>query len=87
MNKDLAPKQSPEEGATGVITHRVRDEKHADYEKWIDEIAPLCKASPGHLDRHIVRPISGLTETYTIIIRFDTEGHLRDWMALPTRSV
>jgi hypothetical protein len=86
MNNDLASDRSTDEGATAVISHRVRDGKHADYEKWLDEIAPLCRASPGHLDWHIVCPISGLTETYTIIIRFDTEGHLREWMESPTRS-
>jgi antibiotic biosynthesis monooxygenase (ABM) superfamily enzyme len=72
-------------GATAVITHRVRNDKHADYEKWHDEIAPLCKASPGNLDWHIVRPIPGLSETYTIIIRFDSNKHLKDWMESQTR--
>jgi antibiotic biosynthesis monooxygenase (ABM) superfamily enzyme len=71
-NKDL--------GATVVITHRVRSDKHAEYELWLKEIAPLCRASPGHLDWHIVRPIPGITRTYTIIIRFDTTEHLKNWM-------
>jgi uncharacterized protein len=75
-----------EEGAAAVITHRVRNDKHADYERWLNEIAPLCRASPGHLDWHIVRPVSGLTETYTVIIRFDTEAHLQEWMKSPTRA-
>jgi Uncharacterized protein conserved in bacteria len=74
------------EGATVVITHRLRENKQAEYERWLEEIAPLCKASPGHLDWHIVRPIPGLTETYTVIIRFDTEEHLREWMESPTRA-
>ena len=73
------------EGATVVITHRLREHKQAAYESWLEEIAPLCNASPGHLDWHIVRPIPGLTETYTVIIRFDTEAHLRQWMESPTR--
>ena len=72
-------------GATVVITHRLRQNKQIEYERWLEEIAPLCKASPGHLDWHIVRPIPGLTETYTVIIRFDTEAHLREWMESPTR--
>ena len=67
-------------GATVVITHRVRIDKHGEYERWLEEIAPLCRASPGHLDWHIVRPIQGVTETYTVIIRFDTAEHLKDWM-------
>lgn len=74
------------EGATVVITHRVSGRKLAEYEYWLAEIAPLCKASPGHLDWHIVRPIAGLTETYTVIIRFDTEAHLRQWMESPERA-
>lgn len=74
------------EGATAVITHRVRGDRHADYETWLNEIAPLCKASPGHLDWHIVRPIPGLTETYTVIIRFDTAAHLQQWMDSPARA-
>ncbi|EAU55398.1 antibiotic biosynthesis monooxygenase [Mariprofundus ferrooxydans] len=74
------------EGATVVITHRLRNDKHAEYEKWLEEIAPLCKAFPGHLDWHIIRPIPGLTETYTVVIRFDTEAHLKGWMDSPTRA-
>lgn len=73
-------------GATVVITHRVRQGKQSDYERWLDEISPLCKASPGHLDWQIVRPLPGLTETYTIIIRFDTRAHLQEWMESPTRA-
>lgn len=67
-------------GATVVITHRVRSDKHGEYELWLDEIAPLCRTSPGHMDWHIVHPIPGVTETYTVIIRFDTTEHLKAWM-------
>jgi uncharacterized protein len=74
------------EGATVVITHRLRENKQTEYERWLEEISPICKAAPGHLDWSIVRPIPGLTETYTIIIRFDTEANLRGWMESPTRA-
>lgn len=74
-------------GATAVITHRVRSDKHAEYERWLNEIAPLCRAAPGHLDWHIVRPIPDVTETFTIIIiRFDTTEHLNDWMQSSERA-
>lgn len=86
MDKGAAFKGSKNEGATVVITHRVGEGKQADYESWLDEIAPLCRASLGHLDWHIIRPISGLTETYTVIIRFDTRAHLQDWMESPVRA-
>ena len=86
MNTSSTSKSLPYEGATVVITHRVRNDKHAEYENWLDEIVPLCKASIGHLDWHIVRPIPGLTETYTVIIRFDTDLHLKQWMESPARA-
>ena len=77
---------STTDGATVVITHRVRSDKHGEYERWLEEIAPLCKASPGHLDWHIVRPIPAVTETFTVIIRFDTTVHLKDWMQSSERE-
>jgi uncharacterized protein len=73
-------------GATVVITHRIRGEKHTEYELWLNEIAPICKASPGFLDLHIVRPIAGITDTYTVIIRFDTTEHLKKWMSSSERE-
>lgn len=86
MNTETATEANYDQGAAVVITHRVRKDQHAAYERWLEEIAPICKASPGHLDWHIVRPISGLTETYTVLIRFDTKAHLRHWMESPDRT-
>jgi antibiotic biosynthesis monooxygenase (ABM) superfamily enzyme len=74
------PSNASLDGATVVITHRIRTGMLPEYERWLDKIAPLCKASKGHLDWHIVRPIAGLTETYTVIIRFDTTANLKRWM-------
>jgi uncharacterized protein len=86
MSTDLSNGISPDDGATVVITHRLREHKQAEYEGWLGEIGPLVTASPGFLDLHIVRPIPGLTGTYTIIIRFETEEFLRKWMESPTRA-
>jgi uncharacterized protein len=72
-------------GATAVITHQVRDSRHAEYEKWLTEIVPLTRASPGHLDIQLVRPVRGVTDTYTILLRFDTEENLRHWIESDTR--
>jgi antibiotic biosynthesis monooxygenase (ABM) superfamily enzyme len=86
MNTGSTIEFSDAQGATVVITHRVRADKQAEYERWLEEIAPLCKAAPGHLDWHIVRPIPGLTQTYTVLIRFDTREHLAQWMDSPERN-
>ncbi|MET0552921.1 MAG: antibiotic biosynthesis monooxygenase [Vicinamibacteria bacterium] len=69
-----------EEGATVVITHRVRAGQEAAYERWLEEIEPVSRASAGQLDWQIVRPVPGLTTTYTVVIRFDTGAHLEGWM-------
>lgn len=87
MNAQTAAVQpAVDQGATVVITHRVRARAQAEYERWLERIAPLCRASPGCLDWHIVRPIPGLTETYTVVIRFDTNEHLRLWMESDARA-
>lgn len=74
------------EGATAVISHQVAKDKHTEYEAWLEEIGPQCRKAPGHLDLHVIRPIAGLTETYTIIIRFDNQSHLRGWMESAQRN-
>ncbi len=46
MSATLSSEAASHEGATVVITHRVRNDKHSDYEKWVEEIAPLARAAP-----------------------------------------
>lgn len=67
-------------GATVVITHKVHSGMSGAYEEWLQRIGPVCRSFPGHIDWQIIRPISGLSGTYTVVIRFDTEEHLRNWM-------
>ena len=74
------------EGATVVITHRVREGHQEAYERWLTEIAPATRASPGYIDWNVIRPVARLTDTYTFIIRFDTAAHLRQWMESDVRA-
>ena len=86
-NAQMSAAATPAEtGATVVITHRVRDGSHAAYERWLDEIAPVCRASPGFLDWHLVRPVPGVTDTFTVVIRFSTAAQLAGWMESPARA-
>lgn len=72
--------QEIERGATVVISHSVQECCLDDYEAWLTEIVPLCQSQPGHINTQIIRPIAGLTTTFTIIIRFDQRHHLEDWI-------
>jgi len=80
VTNELDKQSAIEHGATAVTTHRVRDTHEAEYADWLSEIAPICKTYPGHLDVQSIRPIAGLTSTYTVIIRFDSRDHLENWM-------
>lgn len=68
------------EPATVVIRHRVKKGMHAEYEAWLVRIGAACRASIGHLDWQIIRPIQNLSVHYTVIVRFDSVEHLRQWM-------
>lgn len=73
-------------GATAVIAHRVLDSQHADYEHWLERILPTVAAAPGFLDVQVIRPVRGLTDGYTVILRFDCEADLRRWLTSPARQ-
>jgi len=68
------------EGATVVISHHILDDKHQAYEDWLNEIGPICRSSVGNIDWQIIRPIPTLTDSYTVIVRFDTIDNLKNWM-------
>lgn len=86
METNTLSSNTLEQGATVVITHLVKEDVQASYDAWLNEIGAQCKASTGYLDRQIIHPISGLTTTYTIVIRFDTIEHLHSWMNSSSRK-
>jgi antibiotic biosynthesis monooxygenase (ABM) superfamily enzyme len=72
--------------ATVVITHQVNGENQRDYQKWLDEIVPIAKSYPGHLGVVIIKPVPGVTVTFTIVIRFDSKYNLLAWMKSQDRA-
>jgi len=74
------------QGASVVITHRVSPPFQREYEAWLNEIGPVCRASEGLLDWHIIRPVAGYTDTYSVMIRYQTEQHLKQWLDSPVRK-
>lgn len=73
-------------GASVVISHHIIDGKQLEYEEWLEEIGPLCRSYPGHIDWQIIRPIPNLTFNYTVIIRFDNIANLKNWMESDVRK-
>lgn len=85
-NRNGGGMTEPAAGATVVITHRVLDGRQIDYEAWLDEIRPCCSSYPGFVDSQIIRPVAGVTGTFTVVIRFDTRDHLEAWMGSDVRK-
>ena len=84
---DQQPRQKNlDSGATAVINHHVRDDQHRSYEGWMSRISAIVSKHPGFLDSQVIRPVPGLTNTYTVIIRFDDRGHLEAWLNSDVRK-
>jgi antibiotic biosynthesis monooxygenase (ABM) superfamily enzyme len=75
-----------DQGATVVITHRVREGQQVGYDDWMNEISSVSRSADGFLDWQIIRLIAGLTATYTVILRFATQKQLQNWMNSPERA-
>ncbi len=70
---------------TLVIQHHVIAGVELQYEAWLNEIVPNAQRFAGHLGVNIIRPHGG-SGIYTIVLRFDTHEHLRDWVESDTRK-
>ena len=70
--------------ATLVIHHHVKATARQDYETWLNDIAREGQRSRGHLGANVIRPSDGCA-SYTIVVRFDSEPSLHEWMESDTR--
>lgn len=68
------------QGATAIISHRIKPEYHALYGAWLDKVALSARNFTGFIDRHVIVPITGKTETFTVILRYDNAQHLQAWL-------
>ena len=64
---------------TTVLRHHPLPGAAADYEEWLKEIIPVAQSFVGHQGVSIIRPHK-VDDPYTIILRFDTAGNLRNWL-------
>jgi antibiotic biosynthesis monooxygenase (ABM) superfamily enzyme len=70
---------------TLVIQHHVKTGAGPKYEAWLNEIIPAAQRFTGHLGVTAIRPAEG-SATYTVVLRFDTHEHLREWAESDIRS-
>jgi antibiotic biosynthesis monooxygenase (ABM) superfamily enzyme len=70
---------------TTIIVQRPYKQQVQAYENWLREIVPQAQAATGHRGVNVIRP-HGQSDEYTIVLHFDSEAHLRDWLESDTRK-
>lgn len=70
---------SAEEPITLVFRRQVRRGQEAAFERWLQGITQVALKFPGHRGVGILRPGAGQKPEYTIIFRFDSLEHARQW--------
>ena len=68
-----------------IVTHVIKAGAELRYEDWTREILMAVSGFPGYLGREVVLPSHG-DRKYTVIVRFDTNEHLRAWAESETRK-
>jgi antibiotic biosynthesis monooxygenase (ABM) superfamily enzyme len=69
---------------TTVIQQRPKPDAVGRYEDWLKEIIPVAQQFTGHRGVNVIRPDGG-SDTYTIVLHFDTTANLRRWLSSDTR--
>jgi uncharacterized protein len=67
-----------------IVTHVVKPGAERRYEVWTREILRAVSGFPGYLGREVVLPSHG-DRKYTVIVRFDSNKHLKAWAESETR--
>lgn len=70
---------------TTIIVQRPHGQQIQAYENWLREMVPLAQTAPGHRGVNVIKP-HGANNDYTIVLHFDSETNLRDWLESDTRK-
>ncbi|MCH8338011.1 MAG: antibiotic biosynthesis monooxygenase [Chloroflexi bacterium] len=68
------------------ITRRVKPDRVAEFEAWIDEIRGVVSGFEGYVGMDVVRPVDPSHPTYVIILRFDSFDRYSLWRASSERA-
>ncbi len=72
------------EPAAFIVTHTIKPGAERRYEDWTREILSAVSGFPGYLGREVILPTRDNRE-YTVIVRFDSNEHLKAWAESETR--
>lgn len=72
---------------TAVISHRVRQHREHDYERWILGISAVARTFQGHCGVTFIKPEAGICKKYVTILKFDCYMHLNQWLESDERKL
>ncbi|CCH01449.1 Antibiotic biosynthesis monooxygenase [Fibrella aestuarina BUZ 2] len=76
---------SADSAVTTIIIQRPYKQHVEAYENWLRAIVPVAQAATGHRGVNVIRP-HGHSGEYTIVLHFDSETNLRNWLESDTRK-
>lgn len=68
-----------------VVDTRVQPERLEAFRAWQAEMEAAERKFPGFLDSRLLAPVPGLTDGWTIVVRFDSVEHLDAWIESDAR--
>ena len=64
-----------------VVTHPVADDQVEAFLVWREKMVEAESRYPGYLGSELFRPVEGVQDQWSTILRFDTVEHLDAWLA------
>jgi uncharacterized protein len=83
--RDSGPGRQPAP-VSAVISTRLKPGQETAYRHWEQRIAAAQARAPGFQGYRMEPPIPGVQDDWVVILRFDTEGHLQNWLDSPERQ-
>jgi antibiotic biosynthesis monooxygenase (ABM) superfamily enzyme len=71
---------------SAVISTRIRPGQEAAYRRWQQRIAAAQAKAPGFQGYRLEQPIPGLQDDWVVILRFDSDTSLQQWLDSPERQ-
>jgi hypothetical protein len=86
LNQDGGPGHGPTGAASLTVTHSVREGREDDFRTFQEQMRGAQETFPGFLSVEQFPPIPGVQESWTTIVRFDSQRNLDAWMHSRNRA-
>lgn len=71
---------------TAVVSHDVRRGREKDFLHWQSRVLKAQEKFPGFRGSELFQPVEGVQERWVAMFRFDTRGHLDEWLESDERA-